>query len=92
MRPRTCGYTAEGAGARGEVRQVLEPALSQLCGEGLGQLGELLDGDRPHRPGGAIASATAVAEVLRAFAEEVARPAARHGRSQHYLMAEIRKL
>ena len=60
-----------GPGARGEAKQVLEPALAQLCGEGLGQLCELLDGDKPHRPGGAIASATAVAEVLRAYAEEV---------------------
>ena len=37
----------------------------------LGQLCELFDGDIPHRPGGAIACAAAVGEVLRAYAEEV---------------------
>jgi len=32
---------------------------------------ELFDGDAPHRPGGTIAAAIAVAEVLRCYAQDV---------------------
>jgi predicted glycogen debranching enzyme len=60
-----------GEGARGEAKQILNPCVQYLQGDGLGQLCELFDGDKPHRPGGAIASATAVAELLRAYAEDV---------------------
>lgn len=60
-----------GEGARGEAKQLLDPCVNYLQSDGLGQLCELFDGDKPHRPGGAIASATAVAEVLRAYAEDV---------------------
>lgn len=35
-------------------------------GEGLGQIPEVFDGDAPHRPGGCIAQAWSVAELLRA--------------------------
>jgi predicted glycogen debranching enzyme len=60
-----------GEGARGEAKQILEPCVNYLQGDGLGQLCELFDGDKPHRRGGAIASATSVAEVLRVYAEDV---------------------
>ena len=60
-----------GTGARAEARQLLEPCLAHLRGPGLGQLCELFDGDAPHRPGGAIATATSVAELLRAYAQDV---------------------
>jgi glycogen debranching enzyme len=38
---------------------------------GLGQLCELFDGDAPHRPGGAIASAASVGELLRCYVEDI---------------------
>jgi glycogen debranching enzyme len=60
-----------GQGARGEAADLLQGALNHLRGDGLGQLPELFDGDAPHTPGGAVASAIAVAEVLRAYYEEV---------------------
>jgi len=60
-----------GEGARTEARALLDQCLNYLQGDGLGQLCELFDGDRPHRAGGAIASATSVAEILRAYAEGV---------------------
>ncbi len=60
-----------GPGVRSEARQFLEPCLAYLRGPGQGQLCELFDGDAPHRPGGAIAAAISVAEVLRAYAQEV---------------------
>jgi predicted glycogen debranching enzyme len=60
-----------GEGARAEARSALEACLTHLQGDGLGQICELFDGDKPYRRGGAIASATSVAEVLRAYAEDV---------------------
>ena len=60
-----------GEGARDEARQMLQACIAHIQGNGLGQLCELFDGDKPHRPGGAIAAATSVAEVLRAYAEDV---------------------
>ncbi len=38
---------------------------------GLGQVSEIFDGDAPHHPGGCIAQAWSVAELLRAAAEDV---------------------
>lgn len=59
------------AAARAEARRALEPVLAQLDGESIGQLPEVYDGDdepgRPRRPGGCIAQAWSVAEVLRAL-------------------------
>ena len=60
-----------GEGARREAAALLEPCLAHVRTAGQGQLCELFDGDAPHRPGGAIASAAAVAEMLRAYAQDV---------------------
>ncbi len=60
-----------GEAARLEARSAVEGPLQFLRSDGLGQLCELFDGDAPHRCGGAIASASAVGEILRAFAEEL---------------------
>ena len=60
-----------GEGARSEAREILQPCIDYLLKDGLGQLCELFDGDKPHRPGGAIASAASVAEILRAYAQDV---------------------
>lgn len=50
------------------ARQALQPLLSHLVGEGLGQLPEICEGDPPHRPVGCVAQAWSVAEVLRVLA------------------------
>jgi predicted glycogen debranching enzyme len=50
--------------------QLLEAFSSHLNDAGLGQISEVFDGDAPHHPGGCIAQAWSVAELLRA-AEEV---------------------
>jgi predicted glycogen debranching enzyme len=60
-----------GDGARSEAAQLLEPCLKHLRSSGQGQLCELFDGDAPHRPGGAIAAAISVAELLRCYVEDV---------------------
>jgi predicted glycogen debranching enzyme len=57
--------------ARQHASQLLRPCIDYLLGDGLGQLPELFDGDAPHRPGGALASALSVAEILRAYVEDV---------------------
>jgi glycogen debranching enzyme len=72
--PLTTAYLrvhGRGQGARGEAAELLQGAIHHLRGDGLGQLPELFDGDAPHAPGGAVASALAVAEVLRAYFEDV---------------------
>ncbi|MGB7156668.1 MAG: amylo-alpha-1,6-glucosidase [Tepidisphaeraceae bacterium] len=60
-----------GATMRREAMKFLEPCLEHVQGVGLGHLCELFDGDAPHRPGGAIASAASVGELLRAYVEEI---------------------
>ncbi len=60
-----------GEGARHEAEQLLAGCLRYLRTTGQGQLCELFDGDSPHRPGGATASAISIAEVLRCYIEDV---------------------
>ena len=61
----------QGQAARDEARGALDGIFDFLSGDGLGRICELFDGDSPHRPGGAIASAESTGEILRAYAEEV---------------------
>ncbi|HEX8520975.1 MAG TPA: amylo-alpha-1,6-glucosidase [Tepidisphaeraceae bacterium] len=56
---------------RAGALQSLRPLLDYMRSLGSGQLCELFDGDSPHRPGGAIASATAVGELLRVYVEDI---------------------
>jgi glycogen debranching enzyme len=60
-----------GEGARRYAAQLLHGCIDHLRNDGVGQIPELFDGDAPHSPGGAIASALSVAEVLRAYYEDV---------------------
>ncbi len=57
--------------ARDQAAQWLEDFNKHLNDAGLGQVSEVFDGDQPHRPGGCIAQAWSVAELLRAAAEDV---------------------
>ena len=57
--------------ARAQAVEWLAPLLRYAAEEGLGQLPEVFDGDAPQRPGGCIAQAWSVAEVLRVQAELV---------------------
>ncbi len=50
------------------IRHLLEDGFDHhLLTHGMGQISEVFDGDPPHRPGGTIAQAWNVAELLRAF-------------------------
>jgi glycogen debranching enzyme len=55
-----------GPKARATARRWLKPLRRHVSEAGLGQISEVFDGDPPHRPGGCIAQAWSVAELLRA--------------------------
>jgi predicted glycogen debranching enzyme len=62
------GATAD---ARERADRFLEPLRSHLWQSGLQQISEVFDGDPPHHPGGCIAQAWSIAEVLRTYMEDV---------------------
>lgn len=51
----------------GVARQFLQPLASQINSRGIGSIGEIHDGDPPHRANGCIAQAWSVAELLRSW-------------------------
>lgn len=55
---------------RSRIDRFLDPLRQHLSEAGLGQISEVFDGDPPHLPGGCIAQAWSVAEVLRAYLED----------------------
>jgi predicted glycogen debranching enzyme len=60
----------ESSDARSRAVKFLEPLRAHLWQAGLGQISEVFDGDAPHHPGGCIAQAWSVAEVLRTYIED----------------------
>jgi predicted glycogen debranching enzyme len=54
-----------------DMRTLLESFDMHLEIAGLGTISEVFDGDYPHSPGGCIAQAWSVAEILRAYVEDV---------------------
>jgi predicted glycogen debranching enzyme len=54
-----------------QAREALSGVINYMRGSGLGGICELFDGDVPHKPGGAVACARSVAEVLRCYAEDL---------------------
>ena len=57
--------------ARNQAAVWLTPLKDHLQQAGLGHISEIFEGDAPHRPCGCIAQAWSVAEVLRAYVEDV---------------------
>jgi predicted glycogen debranching enzyme len=57
--------------ARRQAEEWLTPLHAHLSSAGLGHISEIFDGDSPHRPCGCIAQAWSVAEILRAYTEDV---------------------
>jgi glycogen debranching enzyme len=56
---------------RDRAGRFLEPLRRHLSEAGLGQISDVFDGDPPHEPGGCIAQAWSVAEVLRTYVEDI---------------------
>jgi glycogen debranching enzyme len=57
--------------ARRQAAEWLAPLKDHLADGGLGHISEIFDGDAPQRPCGCMAQAWSVAEVLRAYVEDV---------------------
>ena len=57
--------------ARRQAQAWLSPLESHLAEAGLGHVSEIFEGDAPHRSCGCIAQAWSVAEILRAYSEDV---------------------
>lgn len=57
--------------ARAQAGEWLIPLKQHLSEAGLGHISEIFEGDPPHRPCGCIAQAWSVAEILRAYTENV---------------------
>lgn len=57
--------------AREQAADWLKPLHNHVAEAGLGHISEIFEGDAPHRPSGCIAQAWSVAEILRAYAEDV---------------------
>lgn len=55
------------------ARQLLQAFREHLCDAGVGSISEIFDAEDPHAPGGCIAQAWSVAEVLRAWLRTRAR-------------------
>jgi len=54
-----------------EARKFLAPTIGHLNEAGLGTISEIMDGDPPYRPKGAVSQAWSVAEILRVYKEEL---------------------
>ena len=57
--------------SRKQAAAWVEPFRDHLTDGGLGHISEIFDGETPHRPCGCIAQAWSVAELLRAYVEDV---------------------
>jgi glycogen debranching enzyme len=57
--------------ARRQATEWLVALKDHLAAAGVGQISEIFDGDAPQRPSGCIAQAWSVAEILRAYVEDV---------------------
>ncbi|HYP53941.1 MAG TPA: amylo-alpha-1,6-glucosidase, partial [Pyrinomonadaceae bacterium] len=65
---KTRGRDAE---SRRRAAALLEPLRAHLADAGLGHVSEIFDAEPPHRPRGCVAKAWSVAELLRAYVEDV---------------------
>lgn len=69
----TASVRARGRGedVRSEAKRVLDPFYNHLTQAGIGTVSEIFEGDPPHTPRGCISQAWSVAEIMRAYFEDV---------------------
>jgi len=53
------------------AKELLDGFISHLAEAGVGSISEIFDGDEPHMPRGCVSQAWSVAEILRAYSEDV---------------------
>ena len=70
MGPFITAYVKVG-GARQQAAEWLEGFHKSMATSGVGQISEVADGDFPHKPGGCMAQAWSIGELLRAAVEDV---------------------
>ena len=61
----------KGEAVRSEAKNLLDRFYSHLTEAGVGTVSEIFDGDPPHTPRGCISQAWSVAEIMRAYCEDV---------------------
>ncbi len=61
----------KGSAGKEQAKGILEKMGTHLSDAGIGTISEIFDADAPHAPRGCIAQAWSVAEILRAYVEEV---------------------
>jgi predicted glycogen debranching enzyme len=61
----------KGAAGKKEAKKLLNDMKPHLEDGGIGTVSEIFDGDPPHEPRGCIAQAWSVAEILRAYVEDL---------------------
>src|SRR5690606_29345706 len=67
----TAKIKLEGEEGRKEIQSFLKVFEKHFLEAGIGRISEIFDGDFPHYPNGCIAQAWSVAEILRAYIEDV---------------------
>jgi predicted glycogen debranching enzyme len=79
--------------ARMQGGEWLKPLEAHLSEAGLGHVSEIFEGDAPHRPCGCVAQAWSVAELLRAYMEDVkgVKPVARAADVTHRTQGALRQ-
>jgi predicted glycogen debranching enzyme len=60
-----------GADGKHKARAIIKNLKSHLTDAGIGSISEIFDAKTPHKPRGCIAQAWSVAEILRAYMEDV---------------------
>ena len=61
----------KGAAGKVQARQLIEEFRRHFQDAGIGSVSEIFDADAPHAARGCIAQAWSVAEILRAYQEDV---------------------
>jgi glycogen debranching enzyme len=61
----------EGEAGKPRAKKIIEGIIPHLSDAGIGTISEIFDAQAPHSPRGCIAQAWSVAEVLRAYVEDV---------------------
>ncbi len=71
MGPFVSAYARVHGSASARARNLLAGFVPHLADAGLGSISEVFDADAPHAPGGCIAQAWSVAEILRCISEDL---------------------